>query len=146
MKKNLTTTVLVFVAIIAMIGLFSLKPTKLKVAAPTTKDQANQEVTAQTQESESISAQAINLQISPDGKTVSYNGKTSLTAYNLLEAVTQVEKEDTAFGPMVKAINNVKATDKEFWTYTVDGKMASVGAHQYQTKDGEKIEWRLSSM
>ena len=32
---------------------------------------------------------------------------------------------------------------KEYWAFYINGKMANVGAADYQTKEGDKIEWKI---
>lgn len=136
MKKSIATTILIIIAIFGMIGLATINPAKRNVN--TTNSPTNQSSTTTTQPS--------NLVISDQGKTISYDGQSPQTALELLKTKVQVETKDTSYGPQIMAINGIKATDKEFWLFSVNGQPASVGAHQYQTKDGDKIEWKLTGM
>lgn len=76
-------------------------------------------------------------------KVVEYEGKAGQTVYDLLKANNDVQADTSSFGVMVKSINGLAQTDKEFWTYTVNGAMAEVGADKYVTKDTDKVRWEL---
>ena len=79
-------------------------------------------------------------------KVITYNGVEGKTAYDLLREKYQVEADTSSFGVMVKSINGLAATDKEFWLYSVNGQQPSVAADKYQTKTGDKIEWDYKAM
>lgn len=143
MKKN--NFILFIIGLVLVVGL-SIYFTQANNANENPKNnQTSVENTTSGTDRELLSPASLNLTITPDGKTVNHNGKTGYSAYELLTKITQVEADNTGFGPIVKSINGVAQTDKEFWLYSVDGKMATVGAHEYQTQDGEKIEWKLSN-
>jgi hypothetical protein len=75
---------------------------------------------------------------------VSYKGKDGKTALDLLNSNAAVEAKDSSYGPYVDSINGVKGgTDGKYWAFYVNGEMATVGADAYQTKTGEKIEWKF---
>ena len=80
--------------------------------------------------------------------SVTYDGQTGKTAIELLKSHAAVEtKAYTGIGEMVVSIDGTKPKDSsEFWAFYVDGKQAQVGADQYVTKDGEKIEWKLEKI
>lgn len=73
---------------------------------------------------------------------VSYKGTTGKNALQLLEEKFQVEKEASG---LVISINRRKANslEHEYWAFYVNGKLASVGPSDYQTKDGDIIEWKI---
>ncbi|MCL2037760.1 DUF4430 domain-containing protein [Candidatus Saccharibacteria bacterium] len=79
---------------------------------------------------------------------ISYEGKDGKTAMQLLEKKHEVETKDYGdMGKFVISIDGVKATDGEnFWAFYVNGQMASEGASTFQTKDGDKIEWKLEAV
>jgi hypothetical protein len=79
---------------------------------------------------------------------VSYEGKDGKTAMQLLEKKHKVETKDYGeMGKFVISIDGVKATDGEnFWAFFVNGQMATEGASTYQTKTGDKIEWKLEAV
>lgn len=75
---------------------------------------------------------------------VSYEGVTGKTALELLKQnATVVTKNDPSLGEYVVSINGEDGNGSKYWLYYVDGKAATVGAGEYKTKTGEKIEWRL---
>lgn len=74
---------------------------------------------------------------------ISYDGQEGRTALELLKEQAEVETEDSDFGEFVKAINGEDGGGDKYWIFYADGQMASVGAGEYQTKDGETIEWKL---
>lgn len=73
----------------------------------------------------------------------SYPGHTGRSALQLLKEKAQVVEEDST--GMVSNINGRKANKDahEYWAFYIDGKQAMIGASEYQTKNGEKIEWRI---
>jgi hypothetical protein len=86
--------------------------------------------------------------VSEDGKTVSYEGVEGENALSLLKNYTNVETEEfTGIGEYVVSINGVQAdSNSNFWAFYVDDAQAQVGAGDYITKAGEKIEWRLEDV
>lgn len=76
-------------------------------------------------------------------KIVEYDGKEGQSVFDLLKAENDVQADTSSFGVMVKSINGLSQSDKEFWTYTVNGTMAEVGADKYVTKDADKVKWEL---
>ena len=76
-------------------------------------------------------------------KVVEYQGKEGQTVYDLLKSNNEVQADISSFGVMVKGINGLSQTDKEFWTYTVNGVSAEVGADKYVTKNNDKVKWEL---
>lgn len=85
------------------------------------------------------------IEFSEDGRVVSYSGRDGETALEVLQSLTAVETEDSDFGEMVTAINDVKAGEGEFWAFYVNGQQASEGAGTYETTGEDKVEWRLES-
>ncbi len=75
--------------------------------------------------------------------TVSYQGVTGKTAFDLLKEKHQVDSKQFDFGVMVNAIDGQSSDTTKYWLYYVNGKQPDVGADKYQTKEGEMIEWRL---
>jgi hypothetical protein len=69
------------------------------------------------------------------------------TALDLTKSVAKVKTKGEGQDAFVTSING-KAADsakKEFWEFLVNGKSAEVGAGSYKLKDGDKIEWRIST-
>lgn len=102
------------------------------------------ETTSSTETTESVTA-AIN--VSEDGKTVSYEGRQGQTALALLKTGAEVATSDSDFGEFVTAINGVEAeASQEYWAFYVNGNLANEGAGTYQTQTGDRIEWRLENL
>ena len=84
--------------------------------------------------------------VDPDATTITYEGEDGETALELLEEHGyDVEVETSSLGDYVTAIGEVEVTKSEYWSYEVDGRMPNVGADQYETKDGQQVEWRYGS-
>lgn len=80
--------------------------------------------------------------------TVSYKGIEGKTALELLKSAHKVEtKTFEGMGEYVVSIDGrAPADSSEFWAFYVNDKQAQVGAGDYVTKDGEKIEWKLEKV
>ena len=79
--------------------------------------------------------------------TVSYNGENGQTALSLLKKTHQITTKNYAgIGEMVVSIDGVQPDSSHFWAFYVNGAMASEGASTYQTKAGDKIEWKLEKI
>ncbi|HTH72352.1 MAG TPA: DUF4430 domain-containing protein [Candidatus Pristimantibacillus sp.] len=75
---------------------------------------------------------------------LTYNGVDGKNALDLLKANATVVTKDSSYGPYVDTINGVKGgTDGKYWAFYVNGNLAQVGAADYQTKTGDKIEWKF---
>lgn len=72
----------------------------------------------------------------------SYKGEDGKDALVLLKEKTTIEQNKSG---LVVSINNRKADEKkrEYWSFYVNGKLANVGPAEYQTKKGDKIEWKI---
>lgn len=73
----------------------------------------------------------------------SYVGEQGKNALELLNENTRsVERDQTG---LVVSINGRKADSlkREYWAFYVDGKLAEVGPAYYQTKNGDRIEWKM---
>lgn len=85
----------------------------------------------------------IESQASPTAlKTISYDGQDGKNALELLKASNDVQTQDSSLGIFVSSINGTENTNDTFWMFYVNGQLAPTGADQYQTKNGDKIEWR----
>ena len=69
------------------------------------------------------------------------------TALDLTKQVAKVETKGEGQNAFVNSINGKAANSvkKEFWELLVNGKPAEVGAGSYKIKNGDKIEWRIST-
>ena len=72
----------------------------------------------------------------------SYRGVEGKDALTLLKAHTKVGQDKSG---LVVSINGRKADNAkhEYWAFLVNGKMAQVGSAEYQTRDGDIIEWKI---
>lgn len=81
----------------------------------------------------------------PQSSVISYEGKKGQTALAQLKKATGgVVTKASSYGEYVDTIGDLKGgKDGKYWTFYVDGKMASVGAGSYVSKGGEKIQWKF---
>ena len=77
--------------------------------------------------------------------TVSYDGVDGQNALTLLKKSHQVETKTYDFGELVEVIDGQKSDATRYWILYVDGAMSQVGADALQTKQGQKLEWRLEA-
>lgn len=71
-----------------------------------------------------------------------YKGRTGKNALQLIQEQAAIE---LATSGLITSINGRKAdnSNKEYWAFYVNGKLAPVGPADYQTKDEDLIEWRI---
>ena len=74
---------------------------------------------------------------------ISYQGQSGKNALDLLKQHAKVQTKHYSFGDLVTSINGVAGNGPKYWTFYVNGKMASVGASSYTTKSSDSIMWRL---
>lgn len=76
---------------------------------------------------------------------ISYDGQDGKTALELLKTSGKnVETNKSSAGEYVTKIDGQPVADaKKYWMFYINGQAATVGADQYKTKTGEKIEWKL---
>lgn len=83
---------------------------------------------------------------SDNGKTVTYKGEDNSTALDLLNKYCTTESQGQGQSAFITKINDVTANStNEFWSFKVNGEMATVGAGSYITKSSDTIIWELSS-
>ncbi len=86
------------------------------------------------------------VQMVPSSSVV-YDGVDGKNAMELLKASHRVEtKSFSGIGEYVVSIDGVQPDVSHFWAFYVNGAQAQVGADQYVTKNGEKIEWKLEEI
>lgn len=99
--------------------------------------------------SPSASASPSDAASSSDGaETLIYPGRTGATALELLlEADPSAEVTGEGENAFVTAIGGRAADDskKEFWSLSVDGEPAQVGAGTLETEDGQEITWTIET-
>ena len=68
------------------------------------------------------------------------------TALDVLATQATISTKESSYGILVESINGyVNGTDNKFWTYSINGKDAPVGAGEYKLQNGDIIEWKFSS-
>jgi hypothetical protein len=98
-----------------------------------------------TKKSEPVIATS-NCETSNNGRTITYKGEDNSTALELLNKKCQTESTGQGESSFITKINGVEAnSSKEFWSFKVNGEMASVGAGSYTTKSSDIITWELST-
>jgi hypothetical protein len=98
------------------------------------REKAESQTTVQQQEQ----------QAPPSQTYVTYKGQNGKTALELLKLNADVVTKDSAYGPYVDSINGkAGGIEGKYWAFYVNGQMAQVGANDYATKDGDKIEWKF---
>lgn len=125
-KQILTYTIVVLVAIGVIIGGFY----------------GYQALTSKKSDSTVV---ANSCETSNNGRTVTYKGEDGTTALAILQKACQTESSGQGESSFITRINGVEAnSSKEFWSFKVNGEMASVGAGSYTTKSSDTITWELS--
>ena len=83
------------------------------------------------------------LQVSDDGRVVTYKGAVGETALERLREIAEVKTSASALGEYVIGINGISGTGAEFWAFYVNGEMSKIGAGNYVAKASDEFEWRL---
>ena len=78
-------------------------------------------------------------------KTITSDGQDGKTALDILKIDHKVETQDSSLGIFVVSIDGTANTDTKYWMLYTDGKLAPESADTYQTKNGQKIEWRYEA-
>ena len=66
------------------------------------------------------------------------------TALSLLQKVENVELEEYDWGPMITSINGKEANDKYWWSFSINGTPAFVGAGGYRPKHGDVLSFKYT--
>jgi hypothetical protein len=128
MRTTLTT--LVAVATLALAGCGSGDSRTVDSASGATKAAAHETTKADAPDR--------------DLRHVEYDGEDGKTALELLDDNGyDVSVEHSSIGDYVTAIGDVRATKSTYWSYYVDGKLPNVGAGDFETKDGQHVEWKF---
>lgn len=68
------------------------------------------------------------------------------TVQTLVDNNIPFELNTSSFGTLLQSVDGrVNGTDGKFWTYTVNGEFATVGAAEYQVKSGDTVAWSFSN-
>lgn len=79
-------------------------------------------------------------------KVISYEGEEGKTALDLLKASHEIGTQDSSIGVFITSIDGVKNEDNKYWMFYTEDQLAPIAADQYETKAGEKIEWRFERL
>jgi len=139
MKKYKILGVIIILAAVVLIAAGCAKKTINNTSTETTAktDDATSTFTTLPADDNGTVASA-----TTDSKLVSYKGEDGKNALELLKKAAKVEYEDSANGAFVSSINGIKNSDKEYWIFYLDGKMAEVASDKYTTKSTDTIEWK----
>ena len=74
-----------------------------------------------------------------------YEVEEGRTALDLLKQTAKVSTKGEKENAFVTEINEKKAdeTKKEYWSFSINGTIAPVGAGSYALKNKDKIEWKI---
>ena len=78
-------------------------------------------------------------------QSITYDGQDGQNALDLLKAKADVQVEESSIGSFVTSINGTQNSTDHFWMFYVNSELATVAANQYQTKNGDQIEWRFEA-
>jgi len=110
------------------------------IAGATYLYQSNVKKTTETEQAQQESSKTT------DNKLVTYSGQTGMTALALLQKAAAIKTSGIGENAFVTAINGIVADSKsEYWSFSINGEAATVGAGSYITKDSDTITWKLSS-
>jgi hypothetical protein len=84
------------------------------------------------------------VKLNDEVKVFEYKGEEGKDALTLLKEKTEVELDNVG---MVVSIDGTKVNSekREFWAFYVNDQMAQVGAADYQTKEGDIIDWKIEN-
>ncbi len=80
------------------------------------------------------------------GSEITYKGIDNVSALKVLETKHTVETKMFGSDPYVTGIDGYTPDTKHFWSFYVNGQMASVGANQYITKSTDTITWKVDAI
>jgi predicted small lipoprotein YifL len=88
-------------------------------------------------------APASQTQAQTERTVIAYDGEDGKTALEILKARARVRTSRSQMGELVEEIDGVNNGNDYYLIYYVNGVKAKVGADNYITKNGDKIEWKL---
>lgn len=138
-QNRVTHIVVLVVAVLATVGVLSfIFLGDSNDSEP--KSVANNETVSSAEDSQESQRRAT---VNEGGTVISYRGEDGKKALELLKELAEPTTEESDFGEFVTAINGVDGGGTKFWLFYVDDEAATVGAGDYETTDGQTIEWRL---
>lgn len=100
-----------------------------------------------TASSEQVTKKAVSIVIKTSEKTLKEKKvtlKKGDTVDLVLKKVAKVTEDKSGFIESIDGKKNNENNNNEWWTYTVNGKEAQVGANQYKLKANDKIVFQLT--
>lgn len=79
-------------------------------------------------------------------KVISYDGQDNKTALDLLKEGRDVQTQESSIGVFVTGIDGTANTTDTYWMPYVNDQLLPDSSDKYQTKAGEKIEWRYEKL
>lgn len=80
-----------------------------------------------------------------DVNYISNKGETALA--QLKRIAPNVITKESSYGEYVDSIDGLKGGDEgKYWSFYIDGSLATEGAGAYISKGGEKIEWKFEKL
>jgi len=90
----------------------------------------------------------VNFEITANDKTskVSVFAEQGSNAFEVMKANLKADYKDSAMGPFITGINNIKADSEHYWALYVDGNYAQKGISQYSIEKEVTIAWKLEKI
>lgn len=89
-------------------------------------------------------AQAQQADTAKKPKEISYTVTKGENILDRLKEEAQVVTKDSDYGKYVDTIDGVKGgTDGKYWSYYIDGKVATQGVDAYKVQGGEVVTWKF---
>jgi hypothetical protein len=74
---------------------------------------------------------------------IEFNGRDSMSVYELLVASHEVEADTSSMGILVLGIDSVRSSAEAYWIYRVNDSTGMVGCDEFITSDGDRVTWHL---
>lgn len=108
---------------------------------------SNSENSSTSEKSSQAETTIVDIDVSEDGKTVTYPGVTGETALETLRNAAAISTQSSAFGDYVTAIEGVESVNAEsYWAFYVNDEYATVGAGDYVAVEGDTFKWMLEDI
>lgn len=79
-------------------------------------------------------------------RELSYQGEDGKNALTLLKEKYVVQTKSTSFGEMVESINGLAADSSNYWSFSINGTEAMVGADAYEAKSTDTLGWTYKAL
>lgn len=78
--------------------------------------------------------------------TVTVFADANSNAFEAMRANLKVDYKDSAMGPFITGINNIKSDSGHYWALYVNGEYAQKGISLYTLKKDTNISWKLEKI